>query len=36
MAYDAGQNFLYETALNNYAYHVGDKSKVILGNSIAQ
>lgn len=31
MAYDAGKNFNYGVALNNYAAAVGDKSKIVLG-----
>ncbi|MDR9827489.1 Ig-like domain-containing protein [Vibrio sp. FNV 38] len=34
MAYDAGENFLYQVAMENYAEHVGDKTKVVLGNTI--
>ncbi|MGF1701632.1 Ig-like domain-containing protein [Photobacterium makurazakiensis] len=34
MAYDAGQNFKYEVAMANYAQHIGDKTKVVLGNTI--
>ncbi|WP_019613491.1 Ig-like domain-containing protein [Psychromonas ossibalaenae] len=33
MAYDAGENFLYKVAMNNYAQYV-DKDKVVLGNTI--
>ncbi len=35
MAYDAGQNFRYQTALNNYYKIIGDKTKINLGLSIA-
>ena len=31
MAYDAGKNFRYDIAMNNYANAVGDKSKILLG-----
>ncbi|MGR1225477.1 glycosyl hydrolase family 18 protein [Aeromonas veronii] len=31
MAYDAGRNFRYDVAMENYAKAVGDKSKVVLG-----
>ncbi|AFI89660.1 hypothetical protein EXT68_02865 [Pectobacterium parmentieri] len=34
MTYDAGRNFKYDVALANYAKAVGDKSKVLLGNTI--
>ncbi|WP_087023173.1 Ig-like domain-containing protein [Thaumasiovibrio subtropicus] len=34
MAYDAGENFRYEVAMANYAKYVGDKEKVVLGNTI--
>ncbi|XHY20228.1 hypothetical protein ViNHUV68_09280 [Vibrio sp. NH-UV-68] len=34
MTYDAGENFLYDVAMNNYARHIGDKSKIVLGNTI--
>jgi hypothetical protein len=34
MTYDAGKNFQYKVSLNNFAKHIGDKSKIILGNTI--
>ncbi len=34
MAYDAGENFRYDVAMANYAEHVGDPSKIILGATI--
>lgn len=34
MAYDAGTNFLYDVALQNYGNAVGNKAKVVLGNTI--
>ncbi|MGU3524780.1 carbohydrate-binding protein [Enterobacteriaceae bacterium C23F] len=34
MAYDAGQNFKYDVAMANYARAVGDKSKIVLGQTI--
>ncbi|MGC9401472.1 Ig-like domain-containing protein [Vibrio genomosp. F10 str. 9ZC157] len=34
MTYDAGENFLYKVAMENYARHIGDKSKIVLGNTI--
>ncbi|MDE1250516.1 Ig-like domain-containing protein [Vibrio aestuarianus] len=34
MAYDAGQNFKYDIAMANYAKHVGDPSKIVLGATI--
>mgnify|MGYP006234829389 FL=1 len=34
MTYDAGRNFLYKVAMANYAKYVGDKSKIVLGNTI--
>ncbi|EOB6677081.1 Ig-like domain-containing protein [Vibrio vulnificus] len=34
MAYDAGENFRYDVAMANYAKHVGDPSKIILGATI--
>jgi hypothetical protein len=34
MAYDAGQNFLWKTAMNNYARTIGGKDKLMLGTSI--
>jgi len=34
MTYDAGQNFLYDVAMANYAQYIGDKSKIVLGNTI--
>jgi len=34
MTYDAGKNFKYQVALQNYANVLGDKSKVVLGNTI--
>lgn len=34
MAYDAGPNFLWKTAMNNYGNAVGDKSKIVLGTTI--
>ncbi|MGY4534932.1 hypothetical protein ACVW0Y_004085 [Pseudomonas sp. TE3786] len=34
MTYDAGKNFKYQVALQNYANKVGDKTKVVLGNTI--
>lgn len=34
MAYDAGQNFKYDVAMNNYAQAVGDPSKIVLGTTI--
>ncbi|MCS2162678.1 glycoside hydrolase family 18 protein [Scandinavium sp. H11S7] len=34
MAYDAGSNFKYQTAMANYAAAVGDKTKIILGTTI--
>ncbi len=33
MTYDAGRN-LYEVAMANYAEYIGDKSKIVLGNTI--
>ncbi|WP_129543246.1 carbohydrate-binding protein [Serratia sp. 1D1416] len=34
MTYDAGKRFKYDVALANYANAVGDKSKILLGNTI--
>ncbi|PAR31586.1 Ig-like domain-containing protein [Vibrio metoecus] len=34
MTYDAGRNFLYDVAMANYAQYIGDKSKIVLGNTI--
>lgn len=34
MTYDAGQNFLYKVAMENYATYIEDKSKIVLGNTI--
>ncbi|ELA9196572.1 Ig-like domain-containing protein [Vibrio parahaemolyticus] len=34
MTYDAGRNFLYDVAMENYAEYIGDKSKIVLGNTI--
>ncbi|WP_443098117.1 Ig-like domain-containing protein [Vibrio sagamiensis] len=34
MTYDAGKEFLYKVAMNNYATYIGDKSKIVLGNTI--
>lgn len=34
MAYDAGHNFKYDVAMRNYANAVGDKSKVVMGQTI--
>lgn len=34
MTYDAGKNFKYQVALQNYANILGDKKKVVLGNTI--
>ncbi|MGR5435116.1 Ig-like domain-containing protein [Vibrio owensii] len=34
MTYDAGRNFLYDVAMANYAEYIGDKSKIVLGNTI--
>ncbi|MGR5485941.1 Ig-like domain-containing protein [Vibrio alfacsensis] len=34
MAYDAGKNFKYDVAMANYAKHVGDPSKIVLGATI--
>ena len=34
MAYDAGPDFLWKTAMNNYSNAVGDKSKIVLGTTI--
>ncbi|CAM3816577.1 Ig-like domain-containing protein [Vibrio aquimaris] len=34
MTYDAGQGFLYDVAMANYAQYIGDKSKIVLGNTI--
>ena len=34
MTYDAGENFLYDVAMNNYAKYIGDKSKIVLGTTI--
>ncbi|WP_193311891.1 carbohydrate-binding protein [Rouxiella sp. S1S-2] len=34
MAYDAGRDFKYAVAMNNYANAVGDKSKIVLGTTI--
>ncbi|MCW1890622.1 hypothetical protein OK016_21160 [Vibrio chagasii] len=34
MTYDASRNFLYEVAMANYAEYIGDKSKIVLGNTI--
>ncbi|MCX8958076.1 glycoside hydrolase family 18 protein [Erwinia psidii] len=34
MAYDAGPEFKYQTAMLNYANAIGDASKVVLGNTI--
>lgn len=34
MTYDAGPRFKYNIAMENYAQHVGDKTKIILGNTI--
>lgn len=34
MTYDAGMRFKYDVAMNNYAQAIGDKSKILLGNTI--
>lgn len=34
MTYDAGKQFKYEVAMENYARLIGDKSKILLGNTI--
>ncbi|MCR9385463.1 glycosyl hydrolase family 18 protein, partial [Vibrio metoecus] len=34
MAYDAGRQFKWDVAMENYAKYVGDKSKVVLGTTI--
>lgn len=34
MTYDAGKNFRYQVALENYAKAVGNASKILLGNTI--
>ena len=34
MAYDAGPRFKYDVAMTNYARAVGDKSKIVLGQTI--
>lgn len=34
MTYDAGQNFKYQVAMNNYAKAVGDASKIVVGATI--
>lgn len=34
MTYDAGQNFLWKTAMNNYANALGEKSKLLVGTTI--
>ncbi|KAA8681651.1 Ig-like domain-containing protein [Vibrio gigantis] len=34
MAYDAGENFKYDVAMANYAYHVQDPTKIVLGATI--
>ncbi|MCP3699300.1 MAG: glycoside hydrolase family 18 protein, partial [Aliivibrio sp.] len=34
MTYDAGKNFKYDVAMANYAKHVGDPSKIVLGATI--
>ena len=34
MAYDAGPNFKYDVAMANYARAVGDKSKIVIGQTI--
>ena len=34
MAYDAGKHFKYDVAMANYARAVGDKSKIVLGQTI--
>ena len=34
MAYDAGRNFKYDVAMANYARAVGDKRKIVLGQTI--
>ena len=34
MTYDAGMNFLYKEAMMNYADALGDRKKVVLGNTI--
>ncbi|MFS2221448.1 glycosyl hydrolase family 18 protein [Pantoea sp. B65] len=34
MAYDAGRNFKYKVAMNNYARAVGDAGKIVLGATI--
>ena len=36
MTYDAGKNFRYQVAMENYANAVGDKSKVLVGATINQ
>lgn len=34
MTYDAGRNFKYKVAMENYAKAIGDRTKIILGNTI--
>ncbi|PNS12297.1 hypothetical protein COO59_07285 [Mixta theicola] len=36
MTYDAGKNFRYQVALENYANAIGDKSKILAGATINQ
>ncbi|YCI29693.1 glycoside hydrolase family 18 protein [Erwinia sp. PK3-005] len=36
MTYDAGKNFRYQVAMENYAKAIGDKSKVLVGATINQ
>ena len=36
MTYDAGKNFRYKVAMENYANAIGDKSKVLVGATINQ
>lgn len=36
MTYDAGRNFLYKVAMNNFANAIGDKSKILVGTTINQ
>ena len=34
MTYDAGEDFLYKESMRNFAAAVGDRSKIVLGNTI--
>ncbi|GAL31116.1 chitinase [Vibrio variabilis] len=34
LTFEAGRNFLYDVAMANYAEYIGNKSKIVLGNTI--